>query len=166
MRQLAGKNNRALVVGYVVVLLMVVFLGVRTEQTVAAVLGGSAQAKVEPKQDSAGARILAEIERRYQQLAEALPSLRDPFRDPPVPRSEPQRSRRRTPPPQPTVVYPTIRSLLYDEINPSVKLSVGDQASGWLHVGSTFQGWTVREITAEGVRVADRDGKLFQIRAR
>jgi hypothetical protein len=167
MKQNAGKGNRALLFGYIAVLLMVLFLAMRTEKTVAAVLCGPPPSQLEPGLDATGARILTEIESRYEQLAQALPALRDPFRDPvaeKAPPPPPKRPRPVTRDPQP--VFPTVKSLLYDGIDPSVKLQIGDDSSGWLRVGRTFHGWTVQEISAGGVRVADRKGNLFQIRAK
>jgi hypothetical protein len=170
MKATGKRGGQVLMVGYVLVLLMVLVLAFRTEQTIAAVLGGGQPPRVEARQESAGARLLAEIERRYEQIAQALPGLRDPFRDPPAPQrpAQPAVVARQVQPAEPEEpqgpVFPSVRAIIYDERNPSVRLVMGEDVSSWLRQGDIFRGWMVTQITPQSVRVT-RDGSSYQIKA-
>lgn len=174
MRDLPARGGRALLFGYVIVLLMVLVLAFRTEQTIAAVLGGGQPPRVEAKEETAGARLLGEIQRRYEKLAQALPVLRDPFKDPPASaqaRQAAQQAARQADQagsPQQAEpsgpLFPTVRAIVFDQFNPSVQLTLNNEISGWLHRGDSFHGWSVTQITAQSVRV-EKDGASYQLRA-
>ena len=42
---------------------------------------------------------------------------------------------------------------MFDTVNPSVQLRLGDTSSGWLHKGDVFEGWTVIEIAENSITV-------------
>jgi hypothetical protein len=83
---------------------------------------------------------------------------RNPFTDPPAP-ARPRRVRR-APAPAPRPEVPSLRALLYDTVNPSVQLRTSREDSAWLHVGETFDGWTVAEITAASVTIVRDDQRV------
>lgn len=88
--------------------------------------------------------------------AEGSPE-RDPLHWPPAPPSPPKHHQPAEPPP---LVPPTVRMILYDKVNPTVRIDVEGQSSGDLHVGDSFKGWTVVSIKSGTVEVA-KDGKTF-----
>lgn len=91
----------------------------------------------------------ARLAQRDSLLAGATIGDRDPFRPVPV------HTRRKT-----TVrqvkqqVLPTLKALLFDHVNPTARLNIGEEVSGWLRVGDSFQGWNVTEITESSVKLA------------
>lgn len=133
-----------------------VVLGIRSKQAVTAVLAAK-QSGIEVRDPSLRQR-LAEVDKmrdRDSLLATALPTSRDPFRKArSAPRSQTRPVRDKTPEVSGT---PSLRALLFDNVAPTVQLSVGSVMSGWLHKGDSFHGWTVEEITSSSVRVS-RDG--------
>lgn len=95
---------------------------------------------------------LRSLEIRDSLLAEALPATRDPFKNAPPPLSG-----RTTPATATATAYrpvPILRALLFDTVNPSVQLSLGERTSEWLHKGDGFRGWTVTEITPTSVELS------------
>lgn len=93
---------------------------------------------------------------------------RDPFGNPPkkISWSKPNNVKSGEGIPAPSapapkkVTPPTLRALLFDTVNPSVKLTRNGEVSGWLHLGDSFGGWKISEITPAGATV-ERDGKAI-----
>ncbi len=147
-----ARKDVAFWTGCGAVLLFVLVLGLRCGQTVSAVL--SARGQPTPEAKAAGGTGTAdafEIARRDSLVAAATPGERNPFRDPP-PRERAPTRRPETPRPV-SEPPPSLRALLYDTVNPSVQLAVGNSASGWLLEGDVFKGWTVAAITPTSVTV-------------
>jgi hypothetical protein len=92
---------------------------------------------------------VATLEAMDRRIASSAPCDRDPFSNPQVlvatrpggSAVEPAGS-------------PLLRMLLYDNVSPTVQLSVGEALSGPLHVGDTFRGWTVDAIRTTSVLVS------------
>ncbi len=51
---------------------------------------------------------------------------------------------------------PKLRTLLYDDVNPSAQISYKGDRSNWLHVGDEFRGWKIDDITKDTVTVSRR----------
>jgi hypothetical protein len=86
-------------------------------------------------------------------LANVAPGRRDPFDRPPATWRPPVA----TAAPEPVVREPLLRAILYDEVDPSVILSVGSATSRWLHEGENFLGWRVADIGPTAVTVTHGD---------
>lgn len=99
---------------------------------------------------------LSEIELR----STPIPS-RDPFRHPVAPRKEPIVSVPIAE--KPVEVQPILAALLYDASAPLVQLRIEGMTSGWMGVGGTFQGWTVKSIGPDSA-VLEGMGKRLVLR--
>ncbi|MFO7653328.1 MAG: hypothetical protein R6X25_05830 [Candidatus Krumholzibacteriia bacterium] len=156
MTKIALQGSRGLLIGYAFVVLMVVFLAMRAQQTMGAVLHTDEPA-VAQAQPTAAVRVADELRRRFEQLSEALPAARDPFRNPPV--SVPTPRVRRAPvaaaPAAP--VFPAVQAIIYNLHDSRVQVRLGDAVSDWLYEGDTFGGWKVERITADSIRVSRGD---------
>ncbi len=147
-------NDQQAWIGFAVLLVLVAGLGVKSRQTARTVLqaasnqGGSA---VHSSDDPHG---IISITYRDSLIAEAETNLSNPFRHSTV--AVPTTVSRQ-PAATPTVRKPTepkLLTLLYDEVGPCVQINVGNDRSGWLHVGEEFQGWNVDEIANSAVTVS------------
>ena len=146
-----GTQDRAFLPGFVAVLLVGSFLGIRAGEAVRMVLGVQAGAERRSSASSpAKSEPLVAVARRDSLIAAAGAFFRDPFH----PAAEPVTLR---PPPlfaPPPPIQPTLRALLFDPAVPLAQIAVGSAISGWLHPGEVFQGWTVEEISAKSVRLS------------
>jgi hypothetical protein len=137
---------------FILLAILTIFQGIRSARVVTMVLANgrtplAAPEFKSPEQDPISAR----LDRKAELLASVTPGARDPFHDPPAPRpttSNPPRPQA----PQPAKP-PGLRTLLYDRIRPSVQLSSEDGSSAWLHVGDSYRGWKVTEITENSVKI-------------
>lgn len=55
---------------------------------------------------------------------------------------------------------PSLGALLFDSVRPIAQVEIGCDRSGWLHVGDSFEGWTVDEIGPDGVWVSRKGGRV------
>jgi hypothetical protein len=146
-----GTNGRrGFWVGFALLLLVGVFLGIRVGGAVHAVLGGRVLVSGGPA-DTAGIAALPDGAKDTL-IADALMGDRDPFRDPPAVRIEGGGVAKASP--AIAKEPPALRALLYDNVNPSVQLSQDATISGWLHKGDSFLGWTVIEITSTSTTIS------------
>ena len=153
------REDRTFWVGYLVLLLVGVFLGLRSERTIAAVLAAhkySVACSTPTTEQSAFDPVRLGL--RDSLLVQARPTARDPFHAPPA-KPQPRREEKRPALPE----IPSLRALLYDKVNPSAKISVGSSLSGWLHEGDQFRGWTVVDITPTSVWVS-KESRVYVIR--
>ena len=148
-----GRGDPSFAFGLGALVLVSLLIGIRVGETVRDVLGGprsasSAFAALSPP-------AIAPID--TASAPDAVP-LRDPFRrETPAPKRRPV-----DPAPTKPPVLPTLRSLLFDETNPTVQIMVGAAVSGWLRPGETFQGWQILEIGPTSVRVAN-NGRMITL---
>ncbi len=153
------REDRAFWVGYLVLLLVGVFLGLRSERTIAAVLAAhklGVACSTPTTQQSTFDPVRLSL--RDSLLVQAQPTVRDPFHAPPA-KQQPRRVETRPALPE----IPSLRALLYDKVNPSAKISIGSSLSGWLHEGDQFRGWTVADITPTSVWVS-KESRVYVIR--
>jgi len=149
----APQDARMLWVGALALLMVGVFLGVRTERAMTAVLGGQAQAQVKPDETAAQWAALAKQVRDQNALLAQPPGRRDPFREAPAEVRE-SGARETGPRPPARPATPAIAAVLFDNVNPSVKLRTSSATSDWLHVGDKFAGWTVVSISGSAVEIS------------
>lgn len=138
---------------FAALLLLCVLMGMHSGRTVLLVIDSPEPAIAAAA--SAAPEDFAGLSLRDSLLAAAAPGDRDPFRPVPV------RTRRRTTVPkvvQP--VLPTLKALLFDRVNPTARLNIGEEVSGWLRVGDSFKGWNVTEITESSVKLAQGEKAL------
>jgi hypothetical protein len=153
-------------IGLIALLLVGLFLAVRTERGVSMVTATRPDAPIAKDAEAASQRaLLADLDAKAARVRTAIAGERDPFRDPPVFRSEaasadaaPAR-----PAPPPRVPPPGLRAVVYDQVNPSVQLSSGARTSDWLHQGDIFQGWKIEKIESKSVTVS-RNGEIAVLR--
>jgi len=132
---------------FAAMLLLCVLMGMRSGQTVLLVLDDPAA--VSDTRPNTSQTDYAGLAHRDSLLAAAAIGDRDPFRPVPV------RTRRKTSVRQvKQQVLPTLKALLFDHVNPTARLNIGEEVSGWLRVGDSFQGWNVTEITESSVKLA------------
>jgi len=86
-------------------------------------------------------------------------SVRDPF-GPAAVEPKPRKRSRAPRPVAARVVEPLLAALIFDDINPTVQITVGKKRSDWLRAGDLFQGWQVAEIDARSVRVKKGDKEI------
>jgi hypothetical protein len=166
----SNREERGFWVGLAALLLAGIFLGVRTERGVSAVLAAQSGGGSTATGDADGPAmrtLLAELDAKSARIEQATAADRDPFREP-APKLEAQTAPspappRPAPPPPPPRVPPSLGALLYDEVNPSVQLRVGTLTSDWLHRGENFKDWTVVEIRPGAVTVS-QDGDTVVLR--
>jgi hypothetical protein len=105
------------------------------------------------------------INQKVSYLQESVSSGRDPFLETKVnkPKAKPKSTGSNSAKPKPAKpkkqVPPVLRALLYDTVNPSVKLSEKGAVSGWMYVGDEFRGWTIDFISSNSVTVS-KNGKV------
>jgi hypothetical protein len=58
------------------------------------------------------------------------------------------------------LVRPRVVLLMQDGSSTLVQLEVESRTSGWMSVGSAFQGWTIEAITSDGVTVSNGKTRL------
>jgi len=139
--------------------LVLLIQGFRTSHVVSVLLDRTDRETVRKQ---AGERkpdaLLAMVDQKDSLVVAATGAERNPFGDPPRPRRprvERPQNQAPAPPPRPVEEKPpTLRTLLFDRVNPSVQLRDASRSSGWLHVGDTFDGWLVEEILENSVRIS------------
>jgi hypothetical protein len=150
-----ATSRKTFWIAYCVLCVGVAVLGLRSERTIASVLAGAwgDSAGHQSSQATPSATSL-QLQVKDSLLVQARIGERDPFK-PPVVKRAPTRKRRPAPPkPEPK---PSLQTLLFDNVDPSVQLRLGGEPSGWLHVGDKFSGWTVVEITATSATIVKKD---------
>jgi hypothetical protein len=159
------SDTRSFWTGLIALLLVGLFLAVRTERGVSMVTAARADAPIAKDAEAASQRaLLADLDAKATRVRAAFASERDPFRDPPVVRDEtaaPAAPARPAPPPR--TPPPGLRAVVYDQVNPSVQLSSGARTSDWLHQGDVFQGWKIEKIESKSVTVS-RSGEIAVLR--
>ncbi len=139
--------------GYAVLALGVALLGLSVRQTVVTVLSGGREFGAAGAGGEGGPTGWRNMGARDSLVEQARMGRRDPFQPPPMERAAvrvPVVQAAPAPPPE-----PRLGSLVYDNVAPTVQLTVGEERSGWLRPGDVFHGWTVLEITRASVRVAN-----------
>ncbi|MBU1699084.1 MAG: hypothetical protein KJ970_17095 [Candidatus Eisenbacteria bacterium] len=158
MSRLAQKN-RTIWYALAVLFGVCLFLGFRTQTVVTSVLWngnstGEQQIVVE------NGDLLDRLSAKDSLLSVDVELTRDPFKVPSRPKSRPRTSDVKLKSKN-EVVKPVLRALLFDNVNPSVQLSVGSTQSSWLRVGDTFQGWFIQDITSSGITVVKDEEEVF-----
>jgi len=150
------QRNHRFWLGFALLVVVGVFLGLKVHQAISLVLGAKYNASAGSGSRSTVEKdLLAQAAGRDSLLKEDDSFPRDPFRSP----STSTVSRRQTPQPQQETEAPppVLRALLYDNVNPSVQLSVGSMTSDWLLEGDTFEGWVIEGIGPDSVRLSKDD---------
>ncbi|MBI5836765.1 MAG: hypothetical protein HZB25_05950 [Candidatus Eisenbacteria bacterium] len=146
------RDDRATWIGPAALGLAVILLGGQVRQTVVDVLSVTRGTGASgPGAANAGAPAWKSVTARDGLVERSHMGPRDPFRLPPA-RSMTRERGPAAPEPAPA---PRLSSLLFDNVAPSVQLTVGEIRSGWLKAGEVFQGWTVVEIGRASVKVTD-----------
>ena len=151
-------RDRSFWLGFALLITVGIFLGFKTQQAVSLVLGAMNRESVDNGSRSVpDGTLLAQIADRDRMLGDTGSLQRDPFRSP----RDSGVDRNPTPQPrQETKAVPTLRALLFDNVNPSVQFSIGAQTSDWLRKGDSYQGWVVIEIGPNSVRISKEDESL------
>ena len=141
-------NRRVFWIALAAVMVLSVLMAVRSAKTASLVLSDR-ETVVAASASGGGQYDLEKLAHRDSLLAAAEAAKRDPFR-------APVRRVRRTvkAPVVKRIDPPTLKALIYDHVNPTARLRLGEDNSGWLKVGDTFKGWKVTEITSNSVRIA------------
>jgi hypothetical protein len=147
-----GRDGLLPWAGYAALLLGLLVLGVQVQRTMTAVLslgsGAGSGTSGDMGEEAAG---WGSIAARDSLIARAHVGARDPFQSgAPRVTSSPAAAESR-PAPDPD---PRLGSLLFDNVAPSVQLTVGPSRSGWLRQGDAFLGWKVVEVGRTSVKVA------------
>ena len=149
------QRNRQLWLGFALLVLVGVLLGLKTQQAVSLVLGAKNRVSIgnsfQPAPEGA---LLAQVANRDSLLEDTGSLDRDPFRNPIVWKPSKVRTDK---PEKDGEAVPILRALLYDNVNPSIQLSTGAVTSGWLRKGDSFQGWVIVEIGPDSVRISKND---------
>jgi hypothetical protein len=147
------SGGRSAWIGYAALALALLVLGAQVRQTVLTVLsargGAGGVGAAATDSGTPGWRSVAE---RDSLVDRARMGPRDPFRPAAV------RAAVRAPGAAPAperAPDPKLGSLLFDNVAPSVQLTIGTRRSGWLRTGEVFEGWRVVEISRVLVRVTD-----------
>jgi len=153
------RNDKGFWTGYLLLLLVGVFLGLRSERTVTAVLAAQNR-DIRSTSPSTGSLDIqpARLEFRDSLLVHTQPKVRDPFHPLPV-KTKPRKVEPKPELPE----IPSLRALLYDSVNPSAQINIGSSKSGWLHEGESFRGWTVINITPQSVWIS-KEHRTYVIR--
>ena len=151
-------------IGFGVLLLLVVALGVRGQRAASTVLTGVGERQSTSVRSVDDPHDINAVAIRDSILLEAQASDRNPFRQITVARAVAQEPTRTTTAPAPRKPKkPKLLTLLYDDVAPTVKISVGSKRSDWLHVGDKFLEWKVDDISVASVSVTRR-GKTVVLR--
>jgi hypothetical protein len=144
------RNDKGFWAGYAVLLLVGIFLGLRSERTVTTVLAANSR-DIRSTSPSTGPVIIDPVRLVLQDslLVHTEPKVRDPFHPLPV---KPKPRREEPKPELPEI--PSLRALMYDSVNPSAQINIGSSRSGWLYEGDTFRGWKVINITQQSVWIS------------
>jgi len=152
------QRDRGFRVGFALLVTIGIFLGFKTQQAISLALGAMNRVSVDSgSRPLADRMVLAQIADRDRLLAATGSLERDPFRSPRDSHVD------RNPTPQrreSTGGVPVLRALLFDNVNPSVQLSIGAHTSDWLREGDSYEGWVVMEIGVDSVRISKGDQSL------
>lgn len=153
--------DRRLLAGAAVFILLHVFLGIRSQMAADEVLASTEAGGfnvVARGDDPHGLRGLV----RRDSLVRNVENVRkNPFRRPQGERPTPPVDIARDPTPaRVRMPEPELLTLLHDDMNPCVQISVGDERSGWLHRGDSFRGWNVDDIAPASVTLAKSGRKV------
>jgi hypothetical protein len=153
-------DNRSFWVTVAVLGVLTLAMGVRARSTVATVLSpdSSASAYQQASSKSLSQDLIA-VGTLDSLLISAVPGDRDPFQFPRVRQATRAKSSQKRVEKKDTP--PVLRTLLYDNVDPGVRISFGSRTSGWLHTGDTFNGWTVAAITSSSVEIFNDTGRLL-----
>lgn len=149
------------------------FLGFRGERAISSVLAEPMDQSLQATEAaSSSLPDTTTVGIKSRLLTAAVPGDRDPFHAPsklkPKPKPKPKTTGdNSTPKPRPKpkpkpVIPPSLRVLLYDTVDPCLKLTLKGSTSGWLRIGESFKGWTVTQI-AEHSATVTKAGKNFVI---
>ena len=134
------QRNRQLWLGFALLVLVGVLLGLKTQQAVSLVLGAKNRVSIgnsfQPAPEGA---LLAQVANRDSLLEDTGSLDRDPFRNPIV--WKPSKVRTDKP----------------EKDGEAVPISTGAVTSGWLRKGDSFQGWVIVEIGPDSVRISKND---------
>lgn len=152
-----GKIDRRIGLGAAAFLVILAVLGFRSRLAAEQVLAsGDAGAPpvVARSDDPHGLQGLA---RRDSLVRNAVAERGNPFHSPKIVQevARPTFNPNETPAPVKRP-EPRLLTLLHDDVNPCVQISIGDDRSGWLHRGDSFQGWNVDDIARESVTLAKK----------
>lgn len=155
-------NDHRIWAGLAVLLVIMAMLGFRSQRAASEVLSFRNESDVPVVSTGGDLHGLLGLARRDSMLDATCAAKNTPFRNPnfiqDIARQDPQR-KSGTPAPA-RMVEPKLLTLLHDDVNPCVQISVGSDRSGWLHQGDSFRGWSVNEIVREGVTVAKQNKTL------
>ena len=162
------EGGRGFWVGCGILVLAGLFLGFRGERAISTVLADPMEYALELT-DGAPSSLpdTTVIGCKSRLLAAAKPGERDPFHNPPKTKPKPKpkpkttgdkSTPRPTPKPRPrSMTPPSLRVLLFDTVDPCLKLTLKGNTSGWLRVGESFKGWTVTAIFEHSATVTKAD---------
>jgi hypothetical protein len=149
------QSDRGFWLGLALLIAVGIFLGLKVQQAVSLAHGAMSGASIERQaQPNPDRKLLIQVADRDSFLRDTSALQRDPFRS-----SRPLAVNRDPAPPrqQEVSTVPVLRALLFDNVNPSVQLSIGALTSDWLREGDSFEGWVVLEIGPDSVRVSKND---------
>ena len=167
------EGGRGFWIGCGILVLGVLFLGFRGERAISTVLAEPMDHALEMTGGAASSLPdTTTLSGKSRLLTAAKPGDRDPFHTPsklkPKPKPKPKTTGdNSTPKPRPKpkpkpVIPPTLRVLLFDTVDPCLKLTLKGNTSGWLRIGESFKGWTVTDIFEHSATVT-KAGKNFVI---
>jgi hypothetical protein len=155
-------SDRRIWAGLAALLIIMAVLAFRSQQAASSVLSYRSESDVPVVATGGDPHGLLGLARRDSLLEIAQAAKADPFHN----KNFTQDVARQTPrkksntPARRKMPEPKLLTLLHDDVNPCVQINVGGNRSGWLHNGDSFQGWSVNEITRDGVTVAKRSKTL------
>jgi len=161
------QDRKYYAVGVGAMLLVVLLLGLRSKEAVQAVLNDRApELTAETERPELVVAAVRGVAARDSMVAVAHldAKLRDPFaRDKKAPKSDrpvrrPQRVAK--------VIRPALSALIFDEVHPTVQITIEGERSDWLGTGDKFRGWQVAEILARSVKVKKGDKEIVLIMIR
>ncbi len=147
-------DKKYYLVGIGVMLLVVLLLGMRSKQTMNAVLADKTPLVAETVQHTQLVKEeLKGVTMRDSMVVTAVldAKLRDPF----DPGQQTQRPHKSVPKPRHVARFlrPLLAGLIFDDVSPTVQITVGSERSDWLRAGDRFKGWQVAEIDAKSVKI-------------
>ncbi|MBC8423610.1 hypothetical protein H8E07_05765 [bacterium] len=158
---ITAQDRKYYTVGIGAMLLVVLLLGLRSSQTVKSVLADKIPYETtEIQQPQLVKEAVKGVSARDSLVACALldGKLRDPFAQ--ETRKPSTRRTVKAPPRVARLIEPSLAALIFDNVNPTVQITIEGERSDWLRTGDQFRGWQVAEIAAKSVKVKKGDREI------
>lgn len=154
------SDRKHYTIGIGLMLAIILVLGLRSKQTMNAVLADKIQLTTETVQHT---RLITDelkgVSTRDSLVAVAQldPNLQSPFD---IDLKTAPKNVAKAPTKAARFIRPRLAALIFDDVSPTVQIRVGGVRSQWLRPGDRFKGWKVAEIDSRSVKIKKGDREV------